>query len=80
LARLLPKKKAQMSFFGKMHGPDQRHNTSECKVINGEIERLKGVGKTPLNKESEQDVKPSWIQTKKRTVTLYSTDQLKEVI
>jgi hypothetical protein len=50
LPRLLPKKKAKLSFFCKMHGPDQRHNTSECKVINGEIERLKGVRKPPFNK------------------------------
>jgi hypothetical protein len=50
-----------------MHGPEQRHNTSECKVINGEIERLKGVRKPPFhkNKDSQQGAKPSWVETKK---------------
>jgi hypothetical protein len=37
-----PKKKAKPSFYCKMHGPDQRHKTSNSKVISCEIERLKG--------------------------------------
>jgi hypothetical protein len=53
LPRLPPKKKAKQLFFCKMHGPDQRHNTSESKVINGEIERLKGVRKPPFNKSKD---------------------------
>jgi hypothetical protein len=36
------KKKAKTAFYCKMHGPDQRHNTDGCKVINTKIERLKG--------------------------------------
>jgi hypothetical protein len=36
------KKKAKTSFFCKVHGPDQRHNTNGCKVINAKIEKLKG--------------------------------------
>jgi hypothetical protein len=74
----LPPKKAKQSFFFKMHGPDQRHNTSECKVITGEIERLEGVRKPPFNKnkDSQQGVKPSWIKTKKCTATSYLTEQL----
>jgi C4-dicarboxylate-specific signal transduction histidine kinase len=65
-----------------MHGPDQRHNTSECKVINGEIEKLKGAKKALFgkNKDSQQGAKPNWMENKKRTATSYSTEQLKEVI
>lgn len=77
-----PKKRAKQAFFCKMHGPDQRHNTSECKVINGEIEKLKGAKKALFGKtkDSQQGAKPNWIENKKRTATSYSTEQLKEVI
>jgi hypothetical protein len=34
--------KGKIVFFCKMHGPDQRHNTNSCEVINAKIERLKG--------------------------------------
>jgi hypothetical protein len=37
-----PNKKKKTSFFCKMHRPDQRHNTENCKVINTKIERMKG--------------------------------------
>jgi DNA-binding Xre family transcriptional regulator len=75
-----PKEKTMPSFYCKMHDPDQRHNTSNCKVVNGKIERLKGQ-KNPFNKNSnQQDTKPSWVKNKKCPATSYSTEQLKEVV
>jgi hypothetical protein len=47
------KEKAKHSFFFKMHGPVQRHNTSECNVINGDIARLKGVRTPPQPKQGQ---------------------------
>jgi hypothetical protein len=65
------KKKAKTSFFCKMHGPDQRHNTDTCKVINAKIERLKGQ-KPPYfnNNNNQQDSttgspKKNWTESKK---------------
>jgi predicted RNase H-related nuclease YkuK (DUF458 family) len=65
-----------------MYCPDQRHNTSECKVINGEIERLQGfrIPSFNKNKDSQQGIKPSWVETKKRMATSYRTKQLTEFI
>ena len=78
------KKKAKTSFFCKMHGPDQRHNTEGCKVINAEIERLKGR-KPSFNNNNQQDSgsgspKKIWTENKKRPAASYSTEQLKEVV
>ena len=59
-----------------MHGPDQRHNTDDCKVINAEIEKLKGK-KPSFN--NQQDKKTSW-NDRKRTAISYSTEQMKDVV
>jgi hypothetical protein len=80
-----PKKKVKKSFFCKMHGPDQNHNTDTCKVILGQIEKLKGdksQGRKPYfsnQNNNQQDAKPSW-NDKKRPAVSYSTEQLKDVI
>jgi hypothetical protein len=47
------KKKAKTAFYCKMHGPDQRHNTQNCKVINAEIEKLKGRKPPPYNNQQQ---------------------------
>jgi hypothetical protein len=77
------KKIAKTSFFCKMCGPDQRHNTDNCKVVNGKIERLKGQ-KPPFNNNNQQDstgnAKKSWNENKKLPAASYSTEQLKEVV
>jgi hypothetical protein len=76
-----PKKKAKTSFYCKMHGPDQRHNTENCKVINAEIEKLKGRKPSYNNQQNgNNNAKPTWSETKKRQATSYSTEQLKEVV
>jgi hypothetical protein len=80
-----PKKKAKKSFFCKMHGPDQNHNTDTCKVIMGEIDRLKNEksqGRKPnfsTQNNNQQSAKPTWTD-RKRPATSYSTEQLKEVV
>jgi hypothetical protein len=80
-----PKKKTKTYFFCKMHGPDQRHNTENCKVINTEIKKLKGRkpsynGNNHNNQQSGNNAKPAWTETRKRQATSYSTEELKEVI
>ena len=82
LPKPTPKKKANTAFFCKMHGPDQRHNTDSCKVINAEIERLKG--RKPLfgnnnNQQSGGNTKQNY-ENKKRLAASYSTEQLKKVV
>jgi hypothetical protein len=76
------KKKAKTAFYCKMHGPDQRHNTDGCKVINAEVERLKG--RKPLfnnnQRESTDNTKKPWTESKKRPAVSYSIEQLKEVV
>jgi hypothetical protein len=76
------KKKAKTAFYCKMHGPDQRHNTDGCKVINAEIERLKG--RKPLfnnnQRELTDNVKKPWTENKKRPAASYSIEQLKEIV
>ena len=76
------KKKVKTSFFCKMHGPDQRHNTDTCKVINAEIDRLKGRKPTSNNQQDSTvgNAKKNWNENKKRLPISYSTEQLKEVV
>jgi hypothetical protein len=71
-----PAKKQKKSFYCRMHGPDQRHNTDDCKVINAEIEKLKGK-KPSFN--NQQEKKPNW-SDRKRTATSYLTEQMKDVV
>jgi hypothetical protein len=76
-----PKKKAKTSFYCKMHGPDQRHNTENCKVINAEIEKLKGQKPSYNNhnnngQQSGNNTKTAWNKAKKRQAISYSTKQL----
>jgi hypothetical protein len=64
------KKKAKTPFFCKMHGPDQCHDTDTCKVINAEIERLKGQKPYFNNNNNQQDLTPgspkkNWTESKK---------------
>jgi hypothetical protein len=77
------KKKTKTNFYCKMHGPDQRHNTDGCKVINAEIERLKGRKPTFNNQQQgptgDASKKP-WSEPKKRPAASYSIEQLKEVV
>jgi hypothetical protein len=56
-AKPASKKKTKKSFFCKMHGPDQWHNTSSCKVINAEIERLKGRKLSFNNNNNQQSTR-----------------------
>ena len=80
-----PKKKAKASYFCKMHGAGQNHNTDTCKVILAQIERLKqtkrdrnpsSFGNTSNN---QQSAKPAW-SDKKRPATSYSTEQMKTIV
>ena len=79
------KKKAKTNFYCKMHGPDQRHNTDGCKVINAEIERLKGRKPSFTNNNQQgpsagNAFKKPWSESKKRPAASYSIEQLKEVV
>ena len=79
------KKKPKTSFYCKMHGHDQRHNTVDCKVINAEIDKLKQGKKTSFSSNNNQQSdrsKTTWNADNKtkRTGTTYSTEQLKEVV
>ena len=63
---------------------DQRHNTEGCKVINAEIERLKGRKPAFNNNNNQQESgsgnpKKNWTENKKCPATSYSTEQLKEI-
>jgi hypothetical protein len=57
-SKLPPKKKAKKEekspFCCKLHGSGQGHNTSGCKVINGQIHKLKAVreGRQPCSQNS----------------------------
>jgi hypothetical protein len=81
-----PKKKVKKSFFCKLHGPDQNHNTDSCKVLLGQIEKLKGdksQGRKPYfsnQNNNQQNTKTSWTDNKKRPAVSYSTEQLKDVV
>jgi hypothetical protein len=83
------KKKAKSAFCCKLHGYGQNHNTNQCKVLEGEFEKLKTNRKpktfsghqqtNPNNQQS--NVKPNWSEiNKKRTNTSYSTKQPQEVL
>jgi hypothetical protein len=76
------KKKAKAAFYCKMHGPDQRHNTDGCKIINAEIEKLKGQKPPPYNNQ-QQGLEPrKWTDNKNKcpSTTTYTTKQLKDVV
>jgi hypothetical protein len=63
-----------------MHGPDQRHNTDESKVIKAEVEKLK-ARKPAYNVNNQQGGAPKPNSTdKKRPAANYSTEQLKDVV
>jgi hypothetical protein len=77
------KKKAKTAFYCKMHGPDQRHNTENCKVINAEIEKLKGRKPPPYNNQQQgSEQRKQWTDNKNKrpSATTYTTEQLKEVV
>ena len=76
------KKKAKTAFYCKMHGPDQRHNTDGCKVINAEIEKLKGRKPPPYNNQQQGSEPRKWTDNKNKrpSATTYTTEQLKEVV
>jgi hypothetical protein len=76
------KKKAKTAFYCKMHGPDQRHNTNGCKVINAEIEELKGQKPPPYNNQQQGSEAKKWTDNKNKrpSATTYTTKQLKEVV
>jgi hypothetical protein len=77
------KKKRKLSYYCKLHGADQRHNTEECKVLNGEISKLKedksrtstSFSKNKINNQH----KPTWTD-RKRQATSYSAEQLKTIV
>jgi hypothetical protein len=85
-----PKKKAKKEektpFFCKLHGKDQGHNTSGCKVILGQIDKLKQTreGRKPFSQSggtnnNQQTTKSNWTD-RKRPPTSYSTEQLKDIV
>jgi hypothetical protein len=68
-----------------LHGADQNHNYDTCKVILGEIERLKKEkqGRKPSSFSStsnnQQNTKSTWMD-RKRLAASYSTEQLKYIV
>ena len=76
------KKKAKTAFYCKMHGPNQRHSTENCKVINAEIEKLKGRKPPPYNNQQQGSEPRKWTDNKNKrpSATTYTTEQLKEVV
>jgi hypothetical protein len=76
------KKKFKPSYYCKLHGADQRHNTEECKVLQGEIFKLKEEKSRPSssfsNKVNNQQ-KSTWTD-RKRQATSYSAEQLKHIV
>jgi hypothetical protein len=76
------KKKPKPSFHCKLHGANQRHNADNCKVLRGEISKLKEEKTRPSssfsNKNNNQQ-KSTWTD-RKRQATSYGADQLKEVV
>jgi hypothetical protein len=76
------KKKPKPSFCCKLHGADQRHNTDDCKVLKGEISKLKEDKSRPsssFSTKTSNQQKSTWTD-RKRQATSYSADQLKEVV
>jgi hypothetical protein len=78
-------KKQKKSFYCRMHGPDQRHNTDDCKVINAEIEKLKGKTKPSFNTNNtnnNQQNRSNWNNKKRSSAVAssYSTEQMKDVV
>jgi hypothetical protein len=79
-----PKKKAKSAFCCKLHGYGQNHNTDQCKVLEGEFEKLKAnrkpktfSGQQQINPNNQQsNVKPNWSEiNKKRTKQHFSFDR-----
>jgi hypothetical protein len=77
------KKKRKLSYYCKLHGADQRHNTEECKVLNGEISKLKEdksrTSTSFSNNKINNQHKPTWTD-RKRQATSYSAEQLKQIV
>jgi hypothetical protein len=79
--------KPQGPWFCKLHGTGQQHNTVGCKVINGEIDRLRNEkqGRKPYSQSgsttnnNQQNTKSTWTD-RKRPATSYSTEQLKDIV
>jgi hypothetical protein len=89
-SKLPPKRKAKKEektpFCCKLHGSGQGHNAIGCKVINGQIDKLKAVreGRQPHSQNSgnnnqQSPSKSNWTD-RKRPPTLHSTEQLKDVV
>ena len=82
-----PKKKKKPTFFCRLHGADHDHDSDGCKVINGEIERLKKEkqGRKPsssfsnTNNNNNQQVKSNWTD-RKHSATSCSAEQLKDIV
>jgi hypothetical protein len=49
------KKKPKHSFYCKLHGADQRHSTDDCKVLKGEISKLKEEKSRPSSSFSNKN-------------------------
>jgi hypothetical protein len=89
-SKLPPKKKAKQEektpFCCKLHGSGQGHDAVGCKVINGQIDKLKAVreGRQPCSQNSgnnnqQSQSKSNWTD-RKRPPTSCSTKQLKDVV
>jgi hypothetical protein len=85
-----PKKKAKKEkkspFCCKLHGSGQGHDTIGCKVINGQIDKLKAVreGRQPHSQDSgnndqRSQTKSNWTD-RKHPPTSCSTEQLKDIV
>jgi hypothetical protein len=75
-SKLPPKKKAKKEektpFYCKLHGSGQGHNAIGCKVINGQIDKLKAVreGRQPHSQNSgnnnqQSQPKSNWTDCKR---------------
>jgi hypothetical protein len=76
------KKKPKPSFYCKLHGADHRHNADDCKVLKGEISKLKEDKSRPsssFSTKTNNQQKSTWTD-RKRQATSYSANQLKEVV
>jgi hypothetical protein len=89
-SELPPKKKAKKEektpFCCKSHGSGQGHDAVGCKVINGQIDKLKTIreGRQPCSQNSgnnnqQSQSKSNWTD-RKRPPTSHSTEQLKDVV
>jgi hypothetical protein len=77
------KKKPKQSFFCKLHGADQPCDADNCKVLLGEISKLKveiGRHSSSFGKNNNQQTSKSTWTDRKPQVTSCSAEQLKKIV